>query len=207
MSDHTPQNENYLESPSQDTKVEGYANTGGGREAWCTVAGGYGSFYMLRYRSAHEFCQDGWHSLEPLDTYHPLEYTRISMFWPGLRPLQALVGSAPRSSGFSFSWAYLQEPSSTKDISNKLFLLAHSFIYSGLFGPSYVLATFSRTHSIFMLSLAHVDCYYQVFLSQGVGMGIGSGLIYLPAMAVQSHHWKARRALAMGIVITGRSIT
>ena len=36
-------------------------------------------------------------------------------------------------------------------------------------------------------------------------MGIGAGLIYLPAIAVQAHHWKARRALAMGIVITGTS--
>ena len=38
-------------------------------------------------------------------------------------------------------------------------------------------------------------------------MGIGAGLIYLPAVAVQAHHWKARRAFAMGIVITGAPIT
>jgi hypothetical protein len=56
-----------------------------------------------------------------------------------------------------------------------------------------------------MLSLAHLDRYYQTYLSQGVGMGLGAGLIYLPVMAVQSHHWKTRRALAMGIVITGMS--
>ncbi|KAF8518899.1 MFS general substrate transporter [Gautieria morchelliformis] len=59
--------------------------------------------------------------------------------------------------------------------------------------------------SIFTLSLASLDHYYQIFLSQGVGMGIGSGLIYLPSMAVQAHHWKVRRALAMGVVITGSS--
>lgn len=34
-------------------------------------------------------------------------------------------------------------------------------------------------------------------------MGIGSGLIYLPAVAVQAHHWKKHRALAIGLVITG----
>jgi hypothetical protein len=56
-----------------------------------------------------------------------------------------------------------------------------------------------------MLSLASPDHYYQIFLSQGVGMGIGSGLIYLPSMAVQAHHWKVRRSLAMGVVITGQS--
>jgi len=59
--------------------------------------------------------------------------------------------------------------------------------------------------SLFMLSLAHLDRYYQIFLSQGVGVGVGCGLIYLPAMVVQAHHWRARRALAMGVVITGSS--
>lgn len=54
-----------------------------------------------------------------------------------------------------------------------------------------------------MLSLAHVDKYYQLFLSQGVGMGTGGGLVYLPSMAVQGHHWKTKRALIMGIVISG----
>jgi len=37
-------------------------------------------------------------------------------------------------------------------------------------------------------------------------MGIGSGLLYVPAVAVQAHHWKARRALAMGVVVTGSSV-
>ena len=57
--------------------------------------------------------------------------------------------------------------------------------------------------SLFMVSLAHHDKYYQIYLSQGLGMGIGAGLLYVPAMAVQAHHWKSRRALAMGIVVTG----
>ncbi|THH06902.1 hypothetical protein EW146_g9475, partial [Bondarzewia mesenterica] len=60
--------------------------------------------------------------------------------------------------------------------------------------------------SLFMVSIAHPARYYQIFLSQGLGMGIGSGLLYVPAMAVQAHHWKDRRALAMGIVITGSSV-
>lgn len=54
-----------------------------------------------------------------------------------------------------------------------------------------------------MVSLADPDKYYQVYLSQGLGMGIGAGLLYLPAVAIQAHHWRARRALAMGIVVTG----
>lgn len=54
-----------------------------------------------------------------------------------------------------------------------------------------------------MVSLAHPDKYYQVYLSQGVGLGIGAGLLYVPALAVQAHHWRKRRAFAMGVVVTG----
>ncbi|CAL1703508.1 unnamed protein product [Somion occarium] len=60
--------------------------------------------------------------------------------------------------------------------------------------------------SLFMLSLADTSKFYQIFLSQGVGVGLGSGLIFLPSLSVQAHHWKERRALAMGIVMTGASV-
>ncbi|KDQ24022.1 hypothetical protein PLEOSDRAFT_1048021 [Pleurotus ostreatus PC15] len=59
---------------------------------------------------------------------------------------------------------------------------------------------------LFMVSLAHTDTYYQVYLSQGVGLGVGAGLLYVPAVAVQAHHWKRRRAFAMGVVVTGSSL-
>jgi len=59
--------------------------------------------------------------------------------------------------------------------------------------------------SIFMLSLTRPNHYYQVFLSQGIGMGIGLGLTFLPSISIVSHHFKTRRALATGIVVTGAS--
>lgn len=34
-------------------------------------------------------------------------------------------------------------------------------------------------------------------------MGIGMGLMFLPALTVTSHYFRARRSLAMGIVIAG----
>ncbi|VDC06026.1 unnamed protein product [Peniophora sp. CBMAI 1063] len=74
------------------------------------------------------------------------------------------------------------------------------FRHTTLFGS--ILFVFS----LFMLSLAHPDKYYQVFLSQGLGVGLGAGLLYVPALAVQAHHWRRRRALAMGITITGSCI-
>ena len=56
-----------------------------------------------------------------------------------------------------------------------------------------------------MLSLANPSKFYQVFLSQGIGVGIGMGCLFLPAISVQAQHWQKRRALAMGVVITGSS--
>ncbi|KAJ7075643.1 major facilitator superfamily domain-containing protein [Mycena belliarum] len=56
---------------------------------------------------------------------------------------------------------------------------------------------------IFLLSLAKSGEYYQVFLAQAVGMGIFPALIFLPSFTIVSHHFKRRRALAMGIVTSG----
>ncbi|KAL4256580.1 Proton-linked Monocarboxylate Transporter [Pleurotus pulmonarius] len=60
--------------------------------------------------------------------------------------------------------------------------------------------------SLFMVSIAHPGIYYQVYLSQGIGLGIGAGLLYVPAVAVQAHHWRKHRALAMSAVAAGSSI-
>lgn len=51
-----------------------------------------------------------------------------------------------------------------------------------------------------MLSLTKQNQYYQVFLTQSVGMGVGLSLVYLPTMTVVSQHFRKHRALAMGIV-------
>ncbi|THH14476.1 hypothetical protein EW146_g5852 [Bondarzewia mesenterica] len=57
--------------------------------------------------------------------------------------------------------------------------------------------------SFFMLSFARPSHLYQVFLSQGIGMGFGIGLICLPTYVVVSWHFKSRRVLALGIVNSG----
>lgn len=78
---------------------------------------------------------------------------------------------------------------------------------------------------LFMLSLAKPDRFYQVselvfkcpynrailmdsqiFLSQGVGVGIAAGAMYVPSVAVVSHYFRKRRALAMTIVASGSSL-
>ncbi|KAJ4478455.1 MFS general substrate transporter [Lentinula aciculospora] len=60
--------------------------------------------------------------------------------------------------------------------------------------------------SLFMLSLAKPNHYYQVFLSQGLGAGLGGGLTYVPSIAITSHYFSTRRALAMTIIATGSSL-
>jgi len=59
---------------------------------------------------------------------------------------------------------------------------------------------------LFSLSLVPPHSYYQNFLAQGVGMGIGMGLMFLPALTITSHYFQKRRSIAMGCVIAGRFI-
>lgn len=45
-----------------------------------------------------------------------------------------------------------------------------------------------------------------MFLAQGVGMGLGAGIVYIPSVAIISHYFHKRRALAMSIVASGSSL-
>ncbi|KAJ7733156.1 major facilitator superfamily domain-containing protein [Mycena metata] len=74
-------------------------------------------------------------------------------------------------------------------------------LYDAGFGRSSVwFGSFLSMLSFFLLSLAKPHQYYQVLLSQGVGMGIGLMLVFGPSMTMVSEHFNGRRGLAMGIV-------
>ncbi|TFK45004.1 major facilitator superfamily domain-containing protein [Crucibulum laeve] len=60
--------------------------------------------------------------------------------------------------------------------------------------------------SLFMLSLTQPHHYYQAFLTQGIGLGLGTGLLYVPSMAVISHYFDRRLALAMSVASSGISL-
>lgn len=54
---------------------------------------------------------------------------------------------------------------------------------------------------IFMTSLCTE--YWQLFLAQGLGQGIGCGLMFCPTLALISTYFVKRRAIALGIVASG----
>lgn len=55
-----------------------------------------------------------------------------------------------------------------------------------------------------MLSLC--TTYYQIFLAQGVGLGIAFGLLFNLAVSVPTHWFQKRRATALGIQAAGSSV-
>lgn len=61
------------------------------------------------------------------------------------------------------------------------------------------------TGSAFAMAFTSRGEFYQIFLCQGVGMGIGLGLVYMPSIVIMGQHFTNRPMLAMGIVSTGGS--
>ena len=55
-----------------------------------------------------------------------------------------------------------------------------------------------------MLSVS--KSYYQIFLSQGVCIGLGSGILYVPSLALVVSSFTKRRALAISLTTCGASI-
>ncbi|GLB42998.1 putative MFS general substrate transporter [Lyophyllum shimeji] len=77
---------------------------------------------------------------------------------------------------------------------------------AGYFHHLMIGGSFIYCFSLFMVSLAQPGQYYQVFLAQGVGMGIGLAMTFLPVVTVVAHHFSRRRGFAIGILMTGGSI-
>ncbi|KAJ6563310.1 MFS general substrate transporter [Mycena vulgaris] len=85
-------------------------------------------------------------------------------------------------------------------------LLAGRLYDRGHFYPLLYGGCLLLSFSLFMLSLCKPEKYYQIFLAQGLGAGLGAGAVYVPSVAVVSHYFQRRRALAMSIVASGSSL-
>ena len=74
----------------------------------------------------------------------------------------------------------------------------------GYFRSMLCIGNFLVVFGIMMLSLAKE--YWQIFLAQGLCMGLGAGLLYVPSLALVDIWFSRKRALAMGIVMSGISV-
>ncbi len=54
---------------------------------------------------------------------------------------------------------------------------------------------------MFMASLS--TRYYQLFLSQGVCVGLGMGILYMPGLSVPASYFKDKKSLAVAIIASG----
>ncbi|KAG8217834.1 major facilitator superfamily domain-containing protein [Butyriboletus roseoflavus] len=79
-------------------------------------------------------------------------------------------------------------------------LYDRGYFYHLLIGGSLL-----QSFTLFMLSLTQPGRYYQIFLAQGIGLGIAQGIMYIPTMAVVSHYFRQHRTLAMSLVASGSS--
>ncbi|KAJ7457268.1 MFS general substrate transporter [Mycena galericulata] len=162
----------------------------GGLQAWATVAGSYGvrlsrcSVHSFSPRFLIMFCGFGYGSSFGVyqDFYvrtYLLHSSPSAISWIGSVNIFIVL-----SGGF---------------IAGRLH--DRGYFYSLMYGGSFLMAL-----SLFSLSLAQPNQYYQIFLAQGIANGIGAGMTYVPCVAVISHHFQKRRALAMTVVASGSSL-
>ncbi|KAI0893157.1 MFS general substrate transporter [Annulohypoxylon nitens] len=72
---------------------------------------------------------------------------------------------------------------------------------AGFFRPVLIAGTAFMTLGIFTTSVA--TQYWQLILSQGICMGLGSGFIFCPAISTVSTYFSKKRSLAIGITACG----
>lgn len=75
----------------------------------------------------------------------------------------------------------------------------HGYFYHLLYTGSFLVVLGQM-----MLSLC--TSYYQVFLSQGVCMGLGAGLVFLPAFCVLIPYFDRQLEIAIGIATMGGGV-
>ena len=92
---------------------------------------------------------------------------------------------------------------------NATLLISSGALAGPLFDRGYVrhvmvLGCFMTVLGQMMLSLS--TKYYQVMLAQGLCSGFGSGLLYVPSIALVNTMFTTKRGVAMGILTSGASL-
>lgn len=80
-------------------------------------------------------------------------------------------------------------------------MLSGRALDAGLFHAVFIAGFLVECFGVFMTSLS--DQYYQLFLAQGVLVGIGCGMQFCPVMGLVTTYFSKHRAVAVGIVASG----
>lgn len=90
------------------------------------------------------------------------------------------------------------------------FLLVITGLIAGpLFDMGYLRLLLLVGHVLMVLALMMTSLcteYYQLILAQGVLFGLGSGLIYIPGMALMTTLFTTKKPFAVGVLSTGTSV-
>ncbi|KZT31340.1 MFS general substrate transporter, partial [Sistotremastrum suecicum HHB10207 ss-3] len=86
-------------------------------------------------------------------------------------------------------------------------IIAGPLLDKGYFRQMLFLSTLIYLLSSFTLALAKENQYYQIFLTQGLGLGLSTGLTWGPTFAVAASHFVSHRVLAMGLVSAGSGLS
>ncbi len=80
-------------------------------------------------------------------------------------------------------------------------VLSGPFFDLGYFRTMLFVGATVETLAVMLLSLC--SNYYQIFLAQGLLMGLGNGLLYIPGLALVGRSFKTHRSMAMAITTCG----
>jgi predicted MFS family arabinose efflux permease len=75
---------------------------------------------------------------------------------------------------------------------------------AGYFAMMVPVGTFLLVFGLMMSSIS--TKYYQIMLAQGICVGVGTGFLFMPAVALLPQYFKKRRSLVNGIAASGSSI-
>ncbi|KAF5347925.1 hypothetical protein D9756_010130 [Leucocoprinus leucothites] len=93
---------------------------------------------------------------------------------------------------------------------NTFILLAVGLMGGRLYDRGYVVSllyggAFLMSLSLFMLSFAKPNQYAVIIATQGIGMGLGGGITYIPSFAIVSQYFDKKRGMVLPLVAAGVS--
>lgn len=110
-----------------------------------------------------------------------------------------------------FTTALGESPSTVSWVGSlQLFVIFAVSVFSGraldagLFTPTFIIGSVIQVVGVFANSFCKT--FWQLLLAQGVCTGLGSGIIFCPAMGIVTTYFEKNRALAIAIVSTGNSV-